>query len=78
MTITIVETNIIPANKASYTFGAIKEDKRIRNEKDADIIPKTLKSRLYHDDYDEHLLQPGPKGIKLIQQEKRIVIGDGY
>ena len=33
-------------NKASYTFGAIKEDARIRVEQDSDVVFKAIKRKL--------------------------------
>ena len=38
ITATIQEANIIPINTTCYALGAIKENARIRNEQDADII----------------------------------------
>ena len=37
-TVTMQEANIIPINKTTYALGAIKENARIRNEEDADIM----------------------------------------
>ena len=39
--IVIKETTPIPINKTSYTFGAIKEDARIKVEQDTDLVFKT-------------------------------------
>ena len=36
----IKETTSIPKNKASFTFGAIKEDARIRVKQDTDLVVK--------------------------------------
>ena len=42
----------IPLNSAVYTFGAIKEDVRIRNEQDADPLLEASKLRILHEEYD--------------------------
>ena len=44
--LSIKETTPIPINKASYTFGAIKEDARIRVEQDSDLVFKAIKRNL--------------------------------
>ena len=43
----IQETTPIPINKASYTFGAIKEAARIRVEQDSDLVLKQSKRNWY-------------------------------
>ena len=43
MKLTIKETTAVPINKASYTFGAIEEDARIRVEQDSDLVFKAIK-----------------------------------
>ena len=42
----IKETTTIPKNKASYTFGAKKEDARIRVEQDLNLVFKAIKKEL--------------------------------
>ena len=42
----IEETNPISINKASYTFGAIKEYARIRVEQDSNLVFKAIKRKL--------------------------------
>ena len=44
--VTVVD---IPLNSAIFTFRAIKENARIRNEQDADLLLKALKLRLLHE-----------------------------
>ena len=67
----------IPLNTAVYALGAIKENVRIRNEKDADPILKALKLRLLHEEYDKHLLKTEPRGRNLLRHEERIIVKDG-
>ena len=49
----ITEAVHIPLNTTVYTFAAIKENARIRNEQDADPILKALKLRLLHEEYEK-------------------------
>ena len=58
----VTEVITIPLNFAAYSFGAIKENARIRNEQDADPLLKALKQRIAHDEYDKHLLKTEPQG----------------
>ena len=77
ITATIQEANIIPINTTSYALGAIKENARIRNEQDADIILKAIKAKLANEEHDEHLLKTNPIAQKLFKHETRIIIKDG-
>ena len=43
----VTEVIKIPLNSAVYSFGAIKENARIRNEQDADPLLKALKQRIH-------------------------------
>ena len=74
--LSIKETTPIPINKASYTFGAIKEDARIRVERDSDLVFKAIKRKLIYEDYDKHLLQTDPKAKCLIVHENRLIVKD--
>ena len=73
----ITEAVHIPLNTAVYSFGAIKENARIRNEQDADPILKSLKLRLLHEEYDKHLLKTEPRERNLLRHEERIIVKDG-
>ena len=64
-------------NSAVYSFGAIKENARIRNEQDADPLLKALKQRISHEEYDKHLLKTEPRGRNLLRHEERIIMKDG-
>ena len=74
---TIQETTPIPNNKASYTFGAIKEDARIRVEQDSNLVFKAIKRKLICDEYDKHLLQTDPTAKRLLVHENRLIVKDG-
>ena len=54
----VTEVIKIPLNSAVYSFGAIKENARIRNEQGADPLLKALKLRISHEEYNKHLLKP--------------------
>ena len=69
--LTIEETTAIPINKASYTFGAMKEDERFRVIQDTDLVFKTIKRKLICEEYDNHLLQTDPKADPTKDQESR-------
>ena len=73
----VTEVIKIPLNYAVYSFGAIKENARIRNEQDADPLLKALKLRISHDEYDKHLLKTEPRGRNLLRHEERIIPKDG-
>ena len=75
--LSIKETTPIPINKASYTFGAIKEDARIRIEQDSDLVFKAIKRELIWEEYDKHLLQTGPKAKRILVHENRLIVKDG-
>ena len=60
------ETGPIPINKASYTFGAIKEHARMRVEQDSDPVFQAIKRKLRCEEYDKHLLQTNPKAKRLL------------
>ena len=72
-------TTPIPINKASYTFGAIKEDARIRVEQDSDLVFKAIKRKLICEEYNKHLLQIAPKAKRLLVHvhENRLIVKDG-
>ena len=70
----VTEVIKIPLNSAVYSFGAIKEIVRIRNEQDADPLPKALKQRISHEEYDKHLLKTEPRGRNLLRHEERIIM----
>ena len=73
----ITEAVHLPLNTAVYSFGAIKENARIRNEQDADPILKALKLRLLHEEYDKHLFKTEPRGRNLLRHEKRVIVEVG-
>ena len=75
--LSIKETTPIPINKASYTFGAIKEDARIRVEQDSDLVFKAIKRKLICEEYDKHLLQTDPTAKRLLVHENRLIVKDG-
>ena len=54
-------------NKASYTFGAIKEDARIRVEQDSNLVFKAIKKKVICEEYDKHL-QTDPTAKRLLVQ----------
>ena len=72
----IKETTPIPINKASYTFGAIKEDARIRVEQDSNLVFKAIK-KLICEEFDKHLLQTDPTAKRLLVHENRLIVKDG-
>ena len=75
--LSIKETTPIPINKASYTFGAIKEEARIRVEQDSDLVFKAIKRKLICEEHDKHLLQTDPKAKRLLVHENRLIVKDG-
>ena len=75
--LSIKETTPIPIKKASYTFGAIKEDARIRVEQDSDLVFKAIKRKLICEEHDKHLLQTDPKAKRLLVHENRLIVKDG-
>ena len=77
MKLAIKETTPIPMNKASYTFGAIKEDTRNRVEQDSDLVFKAIKRKLICEEYDKYLLQTDPTAKRLLIHEHRLIVKDG-
>ena len=73
----VTEVIKIPLNPAVYSFGAIKENPRIRNEQDADPLLKALKLRISHEEYDKHLLKTEPKVKNLLRHEEGVIMKDG-
>ena len=73
----VTEVIKIPLNSAVYSFGAIKENARIRNEQDADPLLKALNQQIPHEEDDKHLLKTEPRGRNLLRHEKRIIMKDG-
>ena len=73
----VAEDIKIPLNSAVYSFGAIKENARIRTEQDADPLLKALKLRISHEEYDKHLLKTKPRGQNLLRHKERIIMKDG-
>ena len=70
----VIKTSL---NSAVYSFGAIKENARIRNEQDADPLLEALKQRISHEEYDKHLHKTEPRGRNLLRLLERIIIKDG-
>ena len=64
--LSIKETTPTPRNKASYTFGAIKEDASIRVEQDSEMVFKAIKRKLISEEHDKHLLRTDPKAKRLL------------
>ena len=77
MKLAVKETTPIRKNKASYTFGAIKEDARIRVEQDSNLVFKAIKKKLICEEYDKHLLQTDPTAKRLLVHENRLIVKDG-
>ena len=73
----IKETTPIPINKASCTFGARKEDARIRVEQDSNLVFKAIKRKLICEEFDKHLLQTGPTAKRFLVHENRLIVKDG-
>ena len=73
----VTEVIKIPLNFTVYSFGAIKENARIRNEQDADPLLKALKQRISHEEYDKHLFKTEPRGQNLVRHDEGIIIKDG-
>ena len=73
----ITETTPIPINKASYTFGAIKKDARIRVEQDSNLVFKVIKRKLICEEFDKHLLQTDPTAKRLLVHKNRLIVKDG-
>ena len=77
MKLSIKETTRIPINKASYTFGAIKEDAQIGVEEDIDIVFKAIKKKLIFEENDKHLVQTDPNAKRLLVHENRLIVKNG-
>ena len=73
----LTETAPLPINKASYTFGAIKENARIGVGQDSDPVFQAIKRKLICEEFDKHLLQTDPKAKRLLVHENRIFVKDG-
>ena len=73
----VQKTTPIPINKASYTFGAKKEDARIGVEQDSDLVFKATKKKLICEEYDKHLLQTDSTATRLLVHENRQIVKDG-
>ena len=73
----LTETAPIPIKKASNTFGAIKENARIRVEQDSIPVFQAIKRKLICEEYEKHLLQTDPKAKRLLVHENRIIVKDG-
>ena len=76
MELAIQEAIPIPINRASYTFGAIKEDARIRVEQDSDLVFKAIKKKVICEEYDKHLLQTDSTAKRLLVHENRLIVKD--
>ena len=77
MSTKVTEVIKIPFNSAVCTYGAIKENAKIRNEQDADPLLKALKLRILHEEYDKHLLKTELRRRNLLRHEERIIMKDG-
>ena len=73
----IQETTPTPINIASYTFGAIEEDARMRVEQDTDIVFRAIKKKLLCEEYDKQLIQPAPRAKRLLVHDNRLIVKDG-
>ena len=67
LSLKVTEVMKIPLNSTVYTLVAIKENARIRNEQDVDLLPKALKLRILDKKYDIHLLKTLPRGSNLLR-----------
>ena len=75
---TIKKKAPIPINKASYSFGSIKEDARIRVEQETVLVViKTTKRSLICEQNDKHLLQTNSRAKRLLVHEDRLIVKDG-
>ena len=72
----VTEVIKIPLNSAVYSFNPIKENARIRNEQNADLLLEALKLRISNKKYDKHLLKTEPRGQNLLRHEERIIMKD--
>ena len=77
MSTKVTEIFKLPLNSAVYSFGAIKENPRIRNKQDADPLLKAWELRISHEEYDKHLLKTEPSGRNLLRHEERVIMKDG-
>ena len=73
----VTEVIKIPPNSTVYSFGVIKENALIRNERDAHSPLEALKVPILHEEYDKHLLKKEPRGRNLLHHEERIIMKDG-
>ena len=69
--LTIEETAQISITKTAYSFGAIKEDARIRVEQDTDLVIQAIKRNLIFEENDKHLLETDLKAKRLLLHEDR-------
>ena len=67
----VTEVIKIPPNSAVYSFGAIRENARIKNEQAADPLLKALKQRISHEEYDKHLLKTEPRERNLLRHDTK-------
>ena len=72
----VAEVIKIPLNSAVYTFGAVKESARIRDEQDAHPLLKAIKLRVPRKEYDKNL-KTEPRLRILLRHEERVVMKDG-
>ena len=75
--LSIKETTPIPINKASYTFGTIEDNARIRVEQNSDLVFKATKWKSICEEHDKHLLQTDPTTQRLLVHENRLTVKDG-
>ena len=73
----VTEVIIIPLYSAVYSFGAIKENARIRNEQDADPLLKALKLPIRHEEFDKLFLKTKSRGRNLFRHEERSIMKHG-
>ena len=74
MSTKITEIIKIPLNSAVHTFGAIKENARIRN---ADPPLEAIKFSIFHEENEKHLLKIEPRKRNILLHEERIIMKDG-
>ena len=78
MSTNVTEVIKISPNSAVYTFGAINENARIRNEQDEDTPSQSAKIRILHGEYEKHLFKTEPRGRNLLRhEERRTIMKDG-
>ena len=69
----IQKTTPIPITKVSYTFGAMREDARMRVDQDSDLVFKAIKKKLICEEQDKHIIQTDPTTKRLLVHENKLI-----